>query len=80
MFHAEADEFRRVGNGPVACGGIAHRKDAHFSRHPIEIPDPLLNRMVGQCAPESCGDRNPRRRLIGERRRIGIEQDLVDRW
>ena len=48
MVYAEADEFRRVGNGSIARGGVAHGKDSHLCRHPVEIPHAFCDRVVGQ--------------------------------
>ena len=78
MFYTEANEVRRVSNRTVSGRGVAHGEHAHLGRHAVEIPDPLRDRMVGQRTPESRGDANPRRRLIGKWSQIRIEKDFVD--
>ncbi len=76
MFHAEANELRRVGDRAIASSCIAHGQDTKLGRHAVEIPHPLGDRVIGEHAAECRGDGDPRRWLIGHRRRIRIQQDL----
>ena len=76
MFHAKANELRRVGNGAIASCRIAHGQNTKLSRHPIEIPHPLGDRVIREYAAERRGDGDSRRWLIGHRCRIRVQQNL----
>ena len=76
MFHAEANELRRVGDRAIASRRIAHGQDTKFCRHAIEIPHPLGDRVIREYAAERRGDGDSRRWLIGHRCRIRVQQNL----
>ena len=63
----------------IARGGVAHGKDSHLCRHPVEIPHAFCDRVVGQGPAKSRCNSDPGRGFIRQRRRVRIEEDFVDR-
>lgn len=79
MFHSEANKLRGVCNGSISHSGVAHSKHAHFGRHAIEITHAFGDGVVAQSPAKSRRNGDPGRGFIRQRRRVGIQENFVDR-
>ena len=77
MSNGELREFGGGRNGPVPEQSIAHGQDLQFIRKALKVELRLRNLAIRDAAPECRGNRNLGRRIAGQGRAGGVQENLV---